>query len=148
MNNIESERRWLTLGLPASSWWRLHWTLAGAAAVAGRHQRSSQHGARQAREEGDSCWGWAWPWAGTATTTQPWYLGHAGKVLVIHITHTHYHAHANKNQFKCSFYVLNFCKHFLQKMCFKTWQKMVTQFWQFKKLKWPFSSLQFCIFFF
>ena len=31
---------------------------------------------------------------------------------------------------------------------FKTWQKMITKFGQFKKLKWPFSSLQFCIFFF
>ena len=31
---------------------------------------------------------------------------------------------------------------------FKTWQKMVTQFGQFEKLKWPYSSLQFCIFFF
>ena len=39
------------MGLPAASWWRLHWTLAWA----GRHQRSSQHVARQAREEGDSC---------------------------------------------------------------------------------------------
>ena len=29
----------------------------------------------------------------------------------------------------------------------KTWQKIVTKFGQFKKLKWPFSSLQFCIFF-
>ena len=34
----------------------MHWTLAGAAAGAGRHQRSAQHGARQGREEGDSCW--------------------------------------------------------------------------------------------
>ena len=31
---------------------------------------------------------------------------------------------------------------------FKTWQKMVKKSGQFKKLKWPFSSLQFCIFFF
>jgi hypothetical protein len=30
---------------------------------------------------------------------------------------------------------------------FTTWQKMVTKFGQFQKLKWPFSSLQFCIFF-
>ena len=30
---------------------------------------------------------------------------------------------------------------------FKTWQKMVTKFGQFKKPKWPFSSLQFCTFF-
>ena len=30
---------------------------------------------------------------------------------------------------------------------FKTWQKMVTKFGQFKKRKWPFSSLQFCIYF-
>ena len=29
---------------------------------------------------------------------------------------------------------------------FKTWQKMVTKLGQFKKLKWPFSSLQFCTF--
>ena len=31
---------------------------------------------------------------------------------------------------------------------FKTWQKMVTKFRQFKKLKWPFTSLQICIYFF
>ena len=92
MNIIESERKELPLGLPAGSWWRLHWTLAGAAAGAGRHQRSSQHGARQAREEGDSYWGWAWPWAGTATTTQPWHLGHPGTVLIIHI-HMHINMH-------------------------------------------------------
>ena len=29
---------------------------------------------------------------------------------------------------------------------FKTGHKLVTKFGQFKKLKWPFSSLQFCIF--
>ena len=51
MNNIKSERRGLKLGLPAGSWLDLHWTLAGGAAGAGRDQRSSQHGARQAREE-------------------------------------------------------------------------------------------------
>ena len=90
MNNIESERRGLKLGLPVGHWWRLHWTLAGLEARAGRHQRSSQHGVRQAREEGDSCWVWAWPWAGTATATQPWHLGHAGTVLIIHI-----HMHSN-----------------------------------------------------
>ena len=28
---------------------------------------------------------------------------------------------------------------------FKTWQKMVKKFGQFEKLKWPFSSLRFCI---
>jgi len=38
MDNIESEGRGLKLGLPAGSWWRLHWTLAWAGA--GRHQRS------------------------------------------------------------------------------------------------------------
>ena len=32
---------------------RLHWTLDGAEAGAGRHQRSSQHGVREAREKGD-----------------------------------------------------------------------------------------------
>ena len=31
---------------------------------------------------------------------------------------------------------------------FKTWQKIVTEFGQFKKPKWSISSLQFCIFFF
>ena len=32
---------------------RLHWTLDGAEAGAGRHQRSSQQGAREAREKED-----------------------------------------------------------------------------------------------
>ena len=53
MNIIESERRELQLGLPAGSWWMLHWTLDGATAGAGRHQRSSQQVAREAREEVD-----------------------------------------------------------------------------------------------
>ena len=53
MNIIESARKELQLGLPVGSWWRLHWTLAGAAAGAGRHQKTSQHGAREAREEVD-----------------------------------------------------------------------------------------------
>ena len=30
----------------------------------------------------------------------------------------------------------------------KTWQNMVTKFGQFKNLNWPFSSLQFCTFYF
>ena len=52
MNIIEKERRELQSGLPAGSWWRLHWTLDGAAAGDGRLQRSSQQCAREAREEG------------------------------------------------------------------------------------------------